>query len=308
MLIESGKVILCSSRLVITNLSFFKWSTWIQHLSICKRSQKSFFPDALCLRPPHSSGASIIITRSSFYRTASTSVDSGFSMSNLKSQSMLDKLHPWLPWDKCYRIEENMQAGSQATVRHRVLVVIVDSMQLNWNEITWHCWSNSQLAILATKADFPIPGNPLVQIISGPLTFLILVSMSCKIVVCMPSRHTLHKGSLFSPSMCNKLSNSFFSTCAMCISILRSQTCPWNYWVCPSIQLLSSFKSQQRYTWLEQTHKSQIYPDEDKWTCTFPAFKPSLNEVDHFFHYLGKLPHGVTQSIWFKLPWLCWAG
>ena len=56
--------------------------------------QKSSFPDVLCLRPPHSSGASIIITRSSFYRTASTSVDSSFSMSNLKSQSILDKLHP----------------------------------------------------------------------------------------------------------------------------------------------------------------------------------------------------------------------
>ena len=76
------------------------------------------------------------------------------------------------------------------------------------------------------------------------------------------------------------------------------RTCPWRYRVCPSTQLLSPFESQQRYTGLKPTNQSPVHPNEDEWTLTFPAFKPSPNEVDHFFHDLGKLSHGAAQSIW----------
>ena len=116
-----------------------------------------------------------------------------------------------------------MRARSQATVRHRALVVMVEFVRSNRNEITWRFWSTSRLAMLAAKADFPTPGDPLIQITFETLTFLISVSMSCKMVVRVPSRHALRKGSPFSPSMCNKSSNSFFLACAMWISILRSR-------------------------------------------------------------------------------------
>jgi len=117
-----------------------------------------------------------------------------------------------------------MRARSQATVRHRALVVMVESVQSNRNEIIWRFWSTSRLAMLAAKADFPTPGDPLIQITPGPLTFLISVSMSCKMVVRVPSRHALRQGSPFSPRVRVKSSNSFFSTCAMWISILRSRS------------------------------------------------------------------------------------
>jgi len=207
----------------MTNLSFFKWSTWIQRLSICKRFWRSFFSGALCLRPPHSSNASITITGSSSHGMVSTSADNGSSMSDLKSQSMSDELCPRSPWANCCQREGNRQARSQVTVHHRALVVMVESVQSNRNEITWCFWSTSQLAMLAARADFPTPGDPLIQIMLGPSTFLISFLISSKIMVRVSFIHDLHRGSLFSPSMCNKSSNSFFSACAMRISILRSQ-------------------------------------------------------------------------------------
>ena len=121
----------------MTTLNFFKWSAWIQRLSVRMRLRRSPFPDSSCLRPPHSSNASITITGSSSRRTSSPSIDSGSSMSNLQSRSMSDELCPWVLWVKCDRRERGRQARSQATARQSALVVIViNCVRLNRNEIT----------------------------------------------------------------------------------------------------------------------------------------------------------------------------
>ena len=79
--------------------------------------------------------------------------------------------------------------------RQRAFAVAVDCVRSNRNVITWRFWSTSRLATLAAKADFPTPGDPLIQIILGPSTFLILISISCKIVIQVPSIHDLRRGS-----------------------------------------------------------------------------------------------------------------
>ena len=105
MLMELGNVIWSSGRLVITTLNLFKWSAWVQRLSVRKRLWRSSLPDSSCRRPPHSSNASITITGSSLRKISLPSMDSGSSMSALNSRSMSDELCPWMPWVKCGRRE-----------------------------------------------------------------------------------------------------------------------------------------------------------------------------------------------------------
>ena len=73
----------------------------------------------------------------------------------------------------------------------------------------------------------------------------------------------------------------------------------WRHQVCSSMQLLSPFESQQKCTWLEPTHQSQIHIDEDEWIRTHPTFQPSPNEDHHFFHDIRKLSHSTVQLIWY---------
>ena len=103
-------------------------------------------------------------------------------------------------------------------------MVTVDYVRSNRNAITWRFWSTSQLVTLAAKADFPTPGDPLIQIILGPSTFLILISISCKIVVRVPSIHDLRRGSLSSPRALTKSSSSFLSEAAFAFFAMVADT------------------------------------------------------------------------------------
>ena len=117
-----------------------------------------------------------------------------------------------LPWAKYFRREGYKRARSQATARQRAFVVIVvDFVLSNRKHITCRCRFCSRMATLAAKADFPTPGNPLIQIILGPLTFLISSSIFCKMAVRVPSIHGLRRESLFSPRALTKSSSSFLS-------------------------------------------------------------------------------------------------
>ena len=91
---------------------------------------------------------------------------------------------------------------------------MVDSVRSNRNEIIRRFWSTSRLAMLAAKADFPTPGDPLIQITLGPSTFLISFSISCKMVVRVPSIHDLRRESRFSPRTLTISSSSFLSAAA----------------------------------------------------------------------------------------------
>ena len=103
-------------------------------------------------------------------------------------------------------------------------MVTVDYVRSNRNAITWRFWSTSRLVTLAAKADFPTPGDhPLIQIILGPSTFLILISISCKMVVRVPSIHDLHRGSLSSPRALTK-SLSSLSTAAFAFFAMVADT------------------------------------------------------------------------------------
>ena len=91
-------------------------------------------------------------------------------------------------------------------------MVRVECVWSNRYAITWRFWSTSRLAMLAAKADFPTPGDPLIQIILGLLMFLISCSISCKKAVRVPSIHDLRRGSLFSPRVLTKSSSSLSAT------------------------------------------------------------------------------------------------
>ena len=62
--------------------------------------------------------------------------------------------------------------------------------------------------MLAAGADFPISGDPLIQIILWPLVFLTSVSIACRMLLRVPSIHDLRSLSFFHP---RALTNSFFS-------------------------------------------------------------------------------------------------
>jgi len=106
MLMELGNVQVMQSSgwLVITNLNFFKQLDSVQRLSVCRRLLKSSVPGESCWRPPHSSNASITITRSSSCEI-SFSTNNGSSMSNLKRQSMSNEICPSMPLAKCWQRE-----------------------------------------------------------------------------------------------------------------------------------------------------------------------------------------------------------
>ena len=53
--------------------------------------------------------------------------------------------------------------------------------------VTCLFWSSSWVEMLTAKADFPIPGDPLIQIILWLLVFLTLVSIACRMSLRMPS-------------------------------------------------------------------------------------------------------------------------
>ena len=54
--------------------------------------------------------------------------------------------------------------------------------------------------MLTAKADFPTPGDPLVQIILWLLVLLTSVSIACKMSLWVPSIYNLHSLSFFPPS------------------------------------------------------------------------------------------------------------
>ena len=124
----------------------------------------------------------------------------------------------------CCRREGNRQARSQVTVHQRALVVRVICVRSNRNGTTWHFWSTIRLATLAASADFPTPGEPLIQITLGPSTFLISFSISCKMVVRVPSIHDLDRESLFSLRALTKSSSSFLSAAAFAFFAMVADT------------------------------------------------------------------------------------
>ena len=99
-------------------------------------------------------------------------------------------------------------------------MIVVDCVRSNRNHITCRPWSCSRLVMLATKADFPTPGDPLIHITLWPSVFLIPCSISCKMSWRVPSIHGSRRGSLFPPRARTKSS----SCCAIRISVARSAT------------------------------------------------------------------------------------
>jgi len=94
----------------------------------------------------------------------------------------------------------------------------------------WRSWARSPATILAANADFLTPGDPLIQITLWPSTLWILFSISCRMVVRVPSIHGLCKESLFSPSARTKSSSSFcsvttftFASAKLCVKRITKQ-------------------------------------------------------------------------------------
>ena len=94
------------------------------------------------------------------------------------------------------------------------VVIVVDCVRSNRNDITCLFWSCSRVEMLAAKADFPTPGDPLIQIILWPPVFLTSVSIACRMSLQMPSIHGSHILSLFPPRVLTKSSSSFCSATA----------------------------------------------------------------------------------------------
>ena len=65
--------------------------------------------------------------------------------------------------------------------------------------------------MLTAKADFPTPGDPLIQIILWPPAFLASVSIAGRMSLRVPSIHDLRSLSFFLPRALTKSSSSFFS-------------------------------------------------------------------------------------------------
>ena len=140
-------------------------------------------------------------------------------MRNLKRRSVSDEIYPSMPLAKCWRREGCQRARSQATTRHRASVVIlVDCERSNRNGIINQPWSFSRVEMLAATADFPTPGDPLIQVTLWSLTLLTWSSILCIIAVRVPSMHDVRRRSLFSPRVRTKSSSS----CVTRISIVRS--------------------------------------------------------------------------------------
>ena len=104
--------------------------------------------------------------------------------------------------DSCLIIENGEKVAFQ-TCNNLVMCAYVPYM------MTHYYWSSSQMAMLTAKADFPTLEGPLIQTTLGPSTFLNLFSISCKMVVRVPSIHGLCN---YSPQGCalNHLALSFY--------------------------------------------------------------------------------------------------
>jgi len=127
----------------------------------------------------------------------------------LKRRSISGELCSLLCLTKCRWKEGYKRARSQATTCQREsVVIVVDCVRSNRNDITCLFWSYSRIEMLATKTDFPTPGDPLIQIILWPLVFSTLVSIARRMSLRVPSIHDLHSLSFFPP---RALTSSFFS-------------------------------------------------------------------------------------------------
>ena len=71
-------------------------------------------------------------------------------------------------------------------------------------------WSCSWVEMLAAKADFLTPGDPLIQITLWPPVFLTSVSIACRMSLRVPSIHNLHSLSFFPPQGTHLLCNCLF--------------------------------------------------------------------------------------------------
>ena len=124
-----------------------------------------------------------------------------------------------MPLAKCWRREGYQRARSQATTRHRASVVIlVDSVRSKRNGITRRPWSCNRVEMLAAKADFPTPGDPLIQMTLCSPT--LLISILCRMAIRVPFMHGARRRSLFPPTVRTKS----FSSCVTRISTARSVT------------------------------------------------------------------------------------
>ena len=120
-------------------------------------------------------------------------------------------------WKEGYR-----RARSQATTRQRESVlIVVDCVRSNRNEITCLFWSCSRIKILAAKADFPTPGDPLTQIILWPSTLLTSDSIACRMSLRVSFIHGSCSSSFFPPRVLTKSSSSFFSATSFWVSDIR---------------------------------------------------------------------------------------
>ena len=151
------------------------------------------------------------ITGSSSLGT-SLSVDNGVSIRNLNLPFMSDGSGTLLFWTRfkmCWRTEGYRRARPRATTRQKASVVmVVDCVRSKRNDMTWRSCPCSRAVILAANADFPTPGDPLIQITLWLSTLWISFSISCRTVVRVPSIHGLRRKSLFSPRARTKTSNS----------------------------------------------------------------------------------------------------
>jgi len=90
-------------------------------------------------------------------------------MSDLKRWSTSDELCSLLPSTKCWWRDGYWQTRSHAAKHQRAsVVIVVDWVRSNWNDITCRPWSSTRVEMLAAKADFPTPGDPLFQITLWP--------------------------------------------------------------------------------------------------------------------------------------------
>ena len=146
----------------------------------------------------------------------------------LKRRSILDELCSLLYLTKCWQKKGYRQARSQAmTCQRESVVIMVDYVQLNWNNIIYLFWFCSQVEMLTAKADFPTSGDPLIQIILWLPVFLTLVSITCKMLLQVPSIHGLHILSLFPPRVLTKLSSSF---CLATVATMAADTMNQTTW------------------------------------------------------------------------------
>ena len=146
----------------------------------------------------------------------------------LKRQSILEELCSLLCLTKCLQKEGYRWARSQATTYQRESVVImVDCVWSNQNDIIYLFWSCSQVKMLATKADFLTPGDPLIQIILWPLVFLTSVSIAYRMSLWVPSINSLCILSLFPPKILTKSSSSLCSATAATIAADTMNQMTW---------------------------------------------------------------------------------